>query len=95
MTKPAWIEKLNEAWVFAGLDYPNGRDEDAYKELKECVEEILASELQAVLGEEKEIKSAGSIIDEPRKAMQELVDLGYNAHREDCLKRMRERGIID
>ena len=94
MTKPAWEIEIEE-WLKTHNDFLGGLDSGMIEPLEEKIGSVLSSELQAVLGEEKkeeDIKKENFTDEELEQVL--LFNSAYNSHREACLKRMRERGII-
>lgn len=96
MTKPAWeiiaadtaLEAHKQTAHYAQFS------DTIYK----GIQKSLSSELQAVLGEEKKhlkAKDFGSIKKNAEHFRIMCENIGYNAHRQECLKRAKERRIIN
>lgn len=100
MTTPAWIEKIFDykprlaRSVLGELEVAQLYDdkryillyEEEFNELKNEIVKAVSSELQAVLGEE-------IIVSTEEDKEIKIFKNGWNAHREACLKRGRERGL--
>ncbi len=90
----AWSESLKSEFGIHFKDCP-----DELQFLEAFIEDLFSSELLAVLGEEKSElakKPFGEDKEYDKIALAEItLNIGWNTHLQDCLKRAKLRGIIN